>query len=181
MKLYTGQGDSGMTSLFGGKKVPKSDIRVDLYGILDELNASLGFAVSNLETNCSDLKKDILDIQSLLFEIGTLLADPKKNKISATNKEDIADIEKKIDCYSEELEPLKNFILPGGTSSASALHVARTICRRFERSLVSRKEITGDNDLIYINRLSDFLFCSARITNKRNSVEDILWKKRERN
>jgi len=168
-----------MTSLSGGLEVPKNDIRVELYGMLDELNACIGSAASTLEKNCIELKKDLQDIQSLLFEIGSLIADPKKSGLSATNKEDTSRIEKIIDRYSEELPAIKNFILPGGSQSASLLHVARTVCRRFERNMVSAKEIIGDDDLIFINRLSDFLFCAARTANKRNSVDDILWKKRE--
>ena len=180
MKIYTKTGDSGDTSLFGGSRVPKNDERVELYGTLDELNAFIGSSASFMEESLNDLKADLQEIQSLLFEMGSMFSNPEKNKISAAESSDISRIEKKIDTYTEELDPIKNFILPGGLPASSMLHAARTVCRRLQRMMVAQKNITGDKDLIYINRLSDFLFCAARVVNKRNSVQDIIWKKRDK-
>jgi len=179
MKIYTKTGDSGDTSLFGGKRVPKNDARVELYGTLDELNAFIGSSASFMQESLNDIKTDLQEIQSLLFEMGSMFSNPEKNKISAAKSGDILRIEKKIDAYTEELDPLKNFILPGGVPASSMLHAARTVCRRLERMMVAQSSITGDDDLIYINRLSDFLFCAARAANKRNSVPDVIWKKRD--
>ncbi|MDH5657415.1 MAG: cob(I)yrinic acid a,c-diamide adenosyltransferase [Spirochaetia bacterium] len=177
MKLYTKTGDKGQTSLAGGKRVMKDSKRVELYGTLDELNAALGFAASSLSDNCEDLKNSLQKIQSLLFEIGSVMADPGQKKLSAVQKSDTAFLEDKIDRYTESLETLTNFILPGGCESASRLHLARTVCRRLERRMVSCRKFTGKEDFIFINRLSDFLFCAARMTNHRNSIPDFVWKK----
>ena len=177
MKIYTKSGDSGDTSLAGGKRVRKNDVRVELYGTLDELNAVLGFSAASLGSNCEDLKNEIIKIQSLLFRMGSILADPEQSGQSAADEKDIQHLEDRIDIHTETLDPLKNFILPGGCETAARLHVARTISRRMERRMTAADSLCGRNDAVYMNRLSDYLFTAARTANKRNSYPEIIWKK----
>ena len=179
MKIYTKAGDSGATSLYGGTKVDKDDLRVEAYGTIDELNASLGAARSfglhgEVDALCAE-------IQSALFVAGAELACPpeqrKKLRITVIHADDIGALESAIDRFSEELPALTQFVLPGGTCGAAALHQARTICRRAERQVVTLKrqsEVSKDL-LIYLNRLSDFLFVAARLENHRAKVLDVPW------
>ncbi len=182
MKIYTKTGDTGHTSLAKGGRVLKSDIRVEMYGTCDELNSSLGLALSFLENN-DILKNEIQIIQNLLFEIGSELAGFKmsdKNQSFITFS-DIELIEKSIDSIEEKLTPLKSFILPGGTKSASFLHQARTICRRLERIMVQANSNGTEvfpETLIYINRLSDFLFVAARFSNSIAGITEPIWTSR---
>ena len=182
MKIYTKTGDTGHTSLAKGGRVLKSDIRVEMYGTCDELNSNLGLVLSFVD-NDEFLKKEINLIQNLLFEIGSELAGFKKedSSQSAISLKDVEHIEKSIDTLEEKLVPLKSFILPGGSKTASLLHVSRTICRRLERIMV----LANSNDteiyyqtLIYINRLSDFLFVSARYANSISGINEPLWTSR---
>jgi len=182
MKIYTKTGDTGHTSLAKGGRVLKSDIRVEMYGTCDELNSNLGLVLSFLE-NEEYLQKEINLIQNLLFEIGSELAGYKKDDIavSSISQSDIEHIEKSIDILEEKLIPLKSFILPGGTKTASLLHVSRTICRRLERIMVEANSSSTEifsSTLIFINRLSDFLFVSARYANSISGVNETLWTSR---
>ena len=180
MKIYTGFGDEGNTALFGGQVVKKNNIRVEIYGALDELNSVIGL----LRTKNSDTRVDelLLSIQDEIFIVSSEIATPdieRQKKIkNRLHNEHIQKTEKTIDELSENLEPLKNFILPGGSESAAIAHLARTVCRRAERNLVAlisedqvRKEI-----VVYLNRLSDLFFVLARYLNKLNKKPDVLWK-----
>jgi len=179
LKIYTGFGDSGRTQLFGGQIVDKDDIRVDTYGHADELNSHLGLIISHLEAQ--EWITFMRDIQKDIFKISTELATPydKKNKISeiVIQTNDIKKIENKIDDLEPSLPSLKNFILPGGSELAANIHITRTICRRLERRLAkfAKIETLEKNILVYINRLSDFLFVFARYINKISGAEDITW------
>lgn len=176
MKIYTKTGDAGETGLFGGGRVPKDDPRVQAYGDVDETNAAIGLAVS-LEVK--SFEADALEaIQRDLFTIGAELATPDASKQRTTITPDrVGSLEQLIDNYEAHLPPLKNFILPGGTPKAAALHLARTICRRAERSVVALARDTQINPLIihYLNRLSDLLFMLARGANKQAGRSDITW------
>lgn len=182
MKIYTKTGDKGETSLFGGQRVPKSDLRVDAYGTVDELNAVLGMVISEL--NDAELKVLFGSIQNELFALGSDLATPleKDKKIKSVPRIDeafILNLELLIDRYDEKLPALKNFILPGGSRAAALIHFARTVCRRAERKAVdlAAKVDIGDYIVVYLNRLSDLLFVLARYENSVSGNKDITWNK----
>jgi len=180
VKIYTKTGDEGETSLFGGMRVPKDDSRVRAYGDVDELNAALGLAMA-LEPADSALAS----IQRDLFTIGAELATPDPAKLgkavnrsgAAIGGSDVAALEDLIDQHEAQLTPLKNFILPGGTPKAAAFHLARTICRRAERSVVTLSHHQKINPAMvhYLNRLSDLLFVMARATNAQAGKPDVAW------
>ncbi len=178
MKIYTKTGDKGQTSLVSGERVAKDHLRIEAYGTVDELNASLGLMKDSSDS--VDLNPEIEAIQSLLFTIGSHLAASPKNKMALPEigEEHILDLEKAMDRMDESLEPLKNFILPGGDPSASLAHVSRTICRRAERRVVSlmEHEAIDDRILRYLNRLSDYLFTLARYYTKVHGGEETPWK-----
>lgn len=183
MKIYTKTGDAGKTSLIGGTKVLKSDLRIEAYGTVDELNSHIGL-VSDF---CNDDKsKSVLkEIQDRLFTIGSELAcDPAKNinmPIPDLNESDIKLLEDEMDAINEQLPVMKKFILPGGLPAVSFTHVARCVCRRAERCCVGLKENGGEvNPLIikYINRLSDYLFMLARYIGMKNNAPEITWNAR---
>ena len=182
-KIYTKTGDKGSTSLIGGTKVPKSHLRIEAYGTVDELNSYIGL--------CKDLLTDkqsktiLQEIQDRLFTIGSSLAcDPAKEpkmKIPDLKEDDISVLEKEIDRMNETLPPMKSFILPGGHSTVSHLHIARCICRRAERCCVRlelEKEEVESIVIKYLNRLSDYLFMLARFTSHQLKVEEIPWRPR---
>lgn len=180
-KIYTRTGDAGDTALFGGGRVPKSHQRVDAYGDIDELNSVLGFARA---ATPQDFFDPLLEtIQRDLFSIGGHLATPDPDKVrKALEKAElsstrVAEFEAAIDAADQELAPLKEFILPGGTEKAARLHVARAVCRRAERSVVAlaRAEDVPPLFLTYLNRLSDLLFTLARLANHRAGVGDVTW------
>ncbi|MEM7409128.1 MAG: cob(I)yrinic acid a,c-diamide adenosyltransferase [Myxococcota bacterium] len=180
MKVYTRRGDAGETDLFGGGRVPKDALRVEAYGAVDELNASVGVAAA--ATDSGDLAPALQEIQSLLFALGGALATPDpahraKSGVPEPTDADVAALETQIDALEEELEPLQRFVLPGGTAAAAALHVARTICRRAERRCVelARHEDVSATGLAFLNRLSDLLFVMARVANKRAGQPDVEW------
>lgn len=179
MKIYTKTGDDGTTGLFNGQRVDKYSPRVNAYGTIDELNSVIGLAISSLAD--SILKNDLVKISHLLFELGSDLATPydppPKFEVKRLNSESTIFLENSIDFYTEKLEKLTNFILPGGTTAASFLHLARTVCRRAERYIVelSRDEIIGETVIIFVNRLSDYLFTAARFANQLEGVDDIIW------
>jgi cob(I)alamin adenosyltransferase len=177
LKIYTKTGDEGETGLFGGGRVPKDDPRVRAYGEVDELNAALGMAAALVPDGFEAALFET--IQRDLFSIGAELATPDPAKLRGTpiGARGIAALEETIDNYEEQLVPLKNFILPAGTPKACALHLARTVCRRAERSVVSLARDQQVNPLIvhYLNRLSDLLFVLARAVNAKAGRPDIAW------
>lgn len=182
MKIYTKTGDLGKTSLASGKRVSKSDVFVDLYGTCDELNSSIGIAISFLNQD-SLLQTQLLRIQNILFELGSELAGfrPKESSESIILDEDINFLEQSIDDFQEKLPQLRNFILPGGSQVASFLQLSRTICRRLERMMVNAKENgkeVFDKSLVFANRLSDYLFVAGRIANLEEGIEDTKWSSR---
>jgi cob(I)alamin adenosyltransferase len=179
-KIYTKTGDKGDTGLLGGKRVPKCSLRIEAYGTIDELNSFVGLAVT--EVKDADVEALLEMIQNELFIVGSDLAAPVIEKdnsgiIPHVTEEFIKDAESIIDKFEEKLEPLKNFILPGGTKGAALLHVCRTICRRAERKVVAlkSKEIVNDNIVIFLNRLSDLFFVLARHENMISDVPDVKW------
>ncbi len=180
MKIYTKTGDSGTTSLFGGKRVDKNSLRIEAYGCVDELNSLIGVIVAGKPP--ADVLKKLIRVQAELFILGTDLATPTdvKVKIPRITKGFVARTEKEIDAMEKRLPNLKNFILPGGSKIGSQLHLARTVARRTERRIVelSQAERINQNSLIYINRLSDWLFVMARYINSLEKVKEITWKGR---
>lgn len=176
MKIYTKTGDAGETGLFGGGRVPKDDPRVRAYGDVDELNATLGFGAALAPEEFA--RETFQTIQRDLFSIGAELATPNPAKLRASVTADqVSALEQVIDKYEATLPALKNFILPGGTPKAAALHLARTTCRRAERSVVTLGREQQINPVIihYLNRLSDLLFVLARAVNTQAGRADIAW------
>jgi cob(I)alamin adenosyltransferase len=179
MKIYTKTGDDGSTGLFGGGRVPKHDARVEAYGSVDELNSVIGLALC--EDGDAEISTALQTHQKELFALGAVLADGRASGAPRPNNALIAGMEQQIDRFTAELAPLKNFILPGGTRFAALLHLARTVCRRAERGVsrvrVEQPKLAGRiiPGLVYLNRLSDWLFTAARLANKRGHVDDILW------
>ena len=179
MKIYTRTGDDGDTGLFDGTRVSKSDPRVAAYGDVDELNAWLGLVRAALDDQ--DLVTMLEQIQRDLFGLGARLADPARRiaeRVSkaAVSSQDIARLEEWIARLESELSPLRRFILAGGSQAGAALHVARTVCRRAERSIVALGSDAVERELlVYINRLSDLLFVMARATNRRSGASELEW------
>lgn len=180
IKIYTKTGDTGNTALIGGTKVPKSHLRIEAYGTIDELNAYLGLCRDMITDDSS--RNTLKKIQDDLFVIGSLLAcDPAKDikmALPEIAEHDIFLLEKEIDSMDAALPPMKHFILPGGHPTISNLHIARCVCRRAERCCVRLDETSPVNVLIvkYLNRLSDYLFVLARYTGHTMNIEDIPWK-----
>ena len=180
LKIYTKTGDAGDTGLFGGGRVPKDHPRVTAYGEIDELNALIGMA--RAAETMPRIDEVLAPIQRDLFSLGALLATPDlekmKEQLAKARLSDarIGQLEQAIDDGESELEPLKAFILPGGTPKA-ALHVARTVCRRAERAVISLQRETEVPQIVivYLNRLSDLLFVLARVANKRAGVGEVTW------
>ena len=182
MKIYTKRGDAGQTDLFGGERVGKDVQRVAAYGDVDELNATVGVAAA--AGSDPALEASLHNIQSALFDLGASLATPdaahrKKAGVTGVSAADVEGLEALIDQLEESLEPLVTFILPGGSPSAAAFHVARTVCRRAERAVVHLAATEGESveegSLRYLNRLSDLLFVMARHENARQGVSDVAW------
>lgn len=178
MKIYTKTGDGGETSLFGGKRISKADLKIDTYGTVDELNSHIGL----VKDVCKDpvQKATLLLTQELLFTIGAHLASPagkKNNYFSDITIGDIENLENQIDLMNQDLEELSSFILPGGHMHVSFCHIARTVCRRSERLCVALAQVEEVNELIikYLNRLSDYLFVLARKLAKDLLVDEIKW------
>lgn len=178
MKIYTKKGDSGETSLFGGSRVSKSSARIEAYGTVDELNSIVGLAASYSLSPKGTVWTE--KVQQYLFVLGSDLSTPPsaKTRINRIGEEELTALEQTIDEMEEELEPLKNFILPGGSHAGATLHMARTVCRRAERAAVAcaEQEELSEYSLKFLNRLSDFLFVLARYENKYAGVEETPWK-----
>ena len=185
MQLYTKTGDKGKTGLYGGGRVSKDDLRIEMCGTLDELNTFLGLAVADLKQACvldfsgqADFVKDMEPVQVDLFVMGSQIGSSKSPKVTLEEK-DINRLEKWIDAYEAKLPPLKNFILPGGDRGGAFLHVCRAVCRRAERlgwKLHKKKESKIPKEiLIYLNRLSDLLFVWARFANQLLQVPETVW------
>jgi cob(I)alamin adenosyltransferase len=192
LKIYTKTGDKGLTGLIGGKRVPKSDIRIIAYGSVDELNSYIGLSISLLSKynthlsstsssspSFSDIIYTLSRIQNELFVIGSDLADPDLSKSFIRVQSDmITVLENDIDKYEKELSPITYFILPGGSIESSNLHIARSIARRSETNVAKLliEDTINNLVLVYLNRLSDLLFVLSRIINKRLQISDIAWK-----
>ncbi len=178
MKIYTKTGDDGTTGLFGGARVPKASARVDAYGTVDELNATLGVArATKLDAFAEDV---IAHVQVDLFTLGAELACTagKENKLAMKllDGDDAARLERAIDAADVELPPLTSFVLPGGSAQAAALHLARTVCRRAERAVLAMSDAAPRSEVvIYLNRLSDLLFTLARHANLKAGAPDVPW------
>jgi cob(I)alamin adenosyltransferase len=182
VKIYTRRGDTGETDLFGGPRVGKEHPRVEAYGAVDELNAFAGVCAAT--TTYEDLRSALRVVQEQLLDLGADLATAdsrrrERNGGAGPRSEHVVDLENHIDVLEQELEPLKRFILPGGTRASSMFHVARTVCRRAERRLVElhRDAPVRDAALRYLNRLSDLLFVMARVENRRAGEPDIEWER----
>lgn len=181
MKIYTKTGDKGDTGLFGGGRVPKTHPRVEAYGDVDELNACLGMA--RAVEMMPRVDEVLVGIQRDLFALGALLATPDREKMkrhldkASIDERRVSELERAIDDGDAELEPLKAFIVPGGTPKAASLHVARTVCRRAERRVIALMpaEEIPEIVVVYLNRLSDLLFTLARVANRRAGAGEVTW------
>ncbi|MCM0606009.1 MAG: cob(I)yrinic acid a,c-diamide adenosyltransferase [Xanthomonadaceae bacterium] len=178
MKIYTKGGDKGETGLFGGARVPKNDLRIEAYGTLDELNAVLGVLLSDSVLDAK-VRARLLRTQGELFQIGAELATPPNKKVSTKliASDEISKLENEIDEMEKTLSPLKTFILPGGAKLSAKAHFARTVCRRAERAIVTlrEREEVRDEVITYTNRLSDYLFVTARFLNAVSGESDVPW------
>jgi cob(I)alamin adenosyltransferase len=180
MKIYTKTGDKGETGLYGGKRISKNSPRIEAYGTIDELNSLIGLTITEIKDKA--VKELLSKIQNQLFTVGTDLSAPypveeQKKNISRVTTDFYRKIEESIDFFEEKLDELKNFIIPGGSKSASLLHVCRTISRRAERRVValnSLEQING-NIVIFLNRLSDLFFVLSRYENKVSNHPDVIW------
>ncbi|PID72452.1 MAG: ATP:cob(I)alamin adenosyltransferase [Desulfobulbus propionicus] len=187
MKVYTGGGDKGKTSLFSGERVAKYSLRIDSYGDLDELNSVIGAIHASLPEGTEKVKTELLHIQARLFQAGAWLATTPDSSavdfLQELGEDVVKNLEAKIDELSAELTPLKEFILPGGSLSASWAHIGRTVCRRCERKVTqlveeeqgSSMDAELKNVLVYLNRLSDYLFVVARYANNAEGTADQVW------
>jgi cob(I)alamin adenosyltransferase len=182
-KIYTKTGDEGLTSLYGGQRVPKYQPRVEVFGSLDELNANIGLALT--EVRDEKLRERLRMIQNILFNVGAEAAEggTKARRMIddalRVNPMRVADLERWIDDYESELPRLTGFILPGGSPAGARLHLARAVCRRAERKLAHLNELEEVNpaSLMYLNRLSDFLFVAARFANAQANATEHNWEK----
>jgi cob(I)alamin adenosyltransferase len=181
MKIYTKTGDGGTTSLFGGKRISKADLRIETYGTIDELNSFIGL-VRDQEVN-QKRKEELVEIQDRLFTIGSILAtEPGNTKVKTPtlSEEDVQFLEQKIDIMDAALPAMRSFVLPGGHPAVSLCHVARTVCRRAERICIALGAHEAVEPLIikYLNRLSDYLFVLSRKVSHELNAEETPWKPR---
>lgn len=180
-RIYTRTGDDGTTSLFGGERVGKGNARIDAYGTVDEANSVVGLARSHLrdEPGAERLDPVLGEVQEELFVVGADLATPVDAKplVPRIKEEHVGRVEDRIDTFDADLDPLKSFVLPGGSPAGASLHSARTICRRAERLVVQASASTPINEKskVYLNRLSDLLFVLARWANKQAGVREDKW------
>ncbi len=177
MKIYTKTGDKGTTSLFGGTRISKDDAQIEAYGTVDELNSLIGLCIASIDI--PEIKEELLGIQVLLFNMGSILASPKDNefKLPKIEADDIVFLERQMDTMDQQLEPLKNFILPSGSKEISFLHLARTVTRRAERRVITiqRHLALDENIVIYLNRLSDYFFILARFVGHSIGTKEVTW------
>ena len=178
MKIYTKTGDNGTTGLYGGTRVKKSDNRIDIYGSVDELISQIGLLHDLIEI--SEIKSFLMKLQAELFCIGShIAASPEKKslKLPALSYQYIDEMEYQMDQWNETVVPLQHFILPGGHSTSSQIHIARTLCRKVERKCVGFDEgfLEKKYTIMFLNRFSDYLFVLARYFNHINNVEEIAW------
>ena len=178
MKIYTKGGDKGTTALFGGTRLPKHHIRIESYGSVDELNSFIGLVRDHVKE--ATLRATLKSIQETLFTVGShLAADPSKDNLWLPDIKDseVELLEKGIDAMQDTLEPLKNFILPGGHPVVSHCHVVRCVCRRAERNVVALSELETVPPILiqYLNRLSDYFFVLARFLGKELGAEEVIW------
>jgi len=175
-KIYTRTGDNGTTGLGDGSRVDKDSLRVDAMGDVDELNATIGLILT--ESLPSYLTETLVEIQHDLFNLGGEICIPNYQILDQAT---VDNLEEAIDTLNDELEPLKEFILPGGTKASAYCHLARTVCRRAERKLISlnRAEQVTNISLLYLNRLSDLLFVLCRVINQEAGIKDVLWKNKQ--
>ena len=190
MKIYTGTGDRGKTSLFSGERVLKSDRRIEAYGEVDELNSILGALVAGLPEEGRDIAGALQRVQSDLFQLGAILAvtpgSPALDSLKKISENRITELEQTIDELDAKLPALSGFILPGGHKTAAWAHICRSVCRRVERHVIrisdeySRGAAAEQFELavVYLNRLSDYLFVLARYCNQLQGVPDTLWKQK---
>lgn len=184
-KIYTRTGDKGETSLYTGQRVKKNDPIIEAIGTVDEANSAIGVAVAMLprEARFSTIREQLETIQHALFDVGAALATPRtkavSNKLEKTRFDEEAThhLEKWMDSFEDQLAPLKSFILPGGQSAGAMLHLARSICRRAERDILplNLQADVSDSVLIYLNRLSDYLFMVSRVVNHMMGSPETLW------
>jgi cob(I)alamin adenosyltransferase len=177
MPIYTKFGDAGETSLLSGRKISKADARIDACGSVDELSAFIGLIIAFSDNN--DIKETLANVQKHLFVIGADLSNASgPSRIPKISPMDISELETRIDAIDAELPKLTHFILPGGSKTAALIHLARTVCRRAERTVVilSQKEKIDPNIIIYLNRLGDFLFMLAREVNRKKKIEETIWR-----
>jgi len=186
MKIYTGTGDQGRTSLFSGERISKGNERIAAYGDVDELNSTLGALAAAVPDKDPEIRTEIEQIQSMLFQVGAWLAtaseSPSQKVLNDITENEWKALETAMDRMETKLPRLGGFILPGGHTSAAWAHVARTVCRRAERNVVVLSDNTGNQDalqpvLVYLNRLSDYLFVLARYFNFLMGIADIPWKR----
>jgi cob(I)alamin adenosyltransferase len=179
MKIYTKTGDQGQTGLLGGDRVEKNSLRIHAIGEIDELNSYAGVCCLTIED--LELRSRLIRVQNHLFDIGSELACPPDGKFDLTSvtNADIELLEQELDEMEAELPPLKQFILPGGCPAAAHMHYLRSICRRAERQLLALHSINSVRSelIIYVNRLSDWIFCFSRLLNHRSGVEEQKWSK----
>lgn len=182
MKIYTKTGDKGETSIFGGKRLPKDNIRIEAYGTVDEVNSYLGLIRDHLTV--ADTRELLKQIQDRLFTIGSNLASDPNKALTTPDifPEDLETLEQTMDKMNEHLPPLKNFILPGGHPLVSYCHIARCVCRRAERRVVSLAQQEKVDQIIiqYLNRLSDYLFVLSRKIAQDLEVAEVVWKARSK-
>lgn len=182
--LYTRTGDTGTTSLVGGTRVKKNSVRLEAYGTLDEFSSFLGCILSDPECN-TEVKGQLLKIQSMLFNLGSYLAtevpEGERPEVNGLAADDLERLEGWIDTLDEQTPKLKLFVLPGGCMLAARAHVARTVCRRAERRILDLAEQAYVSPMLirYINRLSDYLFAAARYFNFLAGVEEIVWQRKK--
>ena len=178
-KIYTLTGDAGTTSLVGGKRVSKDDIRVEAYGTIDELNANMGLLAHKSKLDYPGMHELVKKIQNKLFCIGAYLATENATEITGLTEADVKELEERIDTLDEGLPPLRGFILPGGSRLSALCDVCRTVTRRAERRIVTlhRQSPVDPIVLQYLNRLSDFFFVFARFNNIENQFEENYWNK----
>jgi len=181
MKIYTKTGDKGLTSLFGGKRVPKHHLRIEAYGTVDELNSNIGLIRD--QKISPETFAVLIEIQDRLFTLGSILATEPGNekvKVPQLNEQDILFLENEIDKMNEVLPEMRSFVLPGGHQTVSFCHITRCVCRRAERLVVHLAEVENVPELIikYLNRLSDYLFVLSRKISQENNANEIPWKAR---